>query len=253
MIYDCFMFYNELMLLEIRLNELDAFVDKFVLVESTHSHSGEEKPLYYDQVKDNEIFGKFRDKIIHIVHPMESRPNRWHNENAQRNAIEKGIYGAAPDDVIIVSDVDEIINTEVFPKINFCPLPSRLNMKNYYYYFNCRSVRDWNSPSFCRFKDYSSAQFLRRGNLRKFTIKDAGWHFGYLMSPEQIAMKLEAFAHSEFDTDYYKDIDRIQKCMNSNSDLFEKIDSSYFIEPLDAPKYVMNNIDKYQEFIITDF
>ena len=160
MIYDCFPFYNELMLLEIRLNELAPVVDKFVLVEGMHTYSGKPKPLYYDEVKDNEIFGPFRDKIIHLVFKdkpiskstladmkkaceaqQESASKhklfadliivpsvdevviRRIYETRQKNTIGRGLMGVAPDDIIIVSDVDEIPRPEVFPLIKAITTP----------------------------------------------------------------------------------------------------------------------------------
>jgi beta-1,4-mannosyl-glycoprotein beta-1,4-N-acetylglucosaminyltransferase len=124
-------------------------------------------------------------------------------------------------------------------------------MKNYYYFLNCRYQHGNNSsPAFCRFRDFRSANFLRNGDWHTVGIQEAGWHFGYLMSPEQIAKKLEMFSHSEFDTNYYKDTNRIQKCMDSNTDLFDRNGFDYSIETLDVPKYIMNNINKYQKFII---
>lgn len=249
MIYDCFTFYDETLLLEIRLNELYQHVDKFVLVESTHSFSGKPKPLYYDQVKNNKVFAPFRDKVIHIIFEMCPKPNRWDNEDDQRNKIKDGLIQAEPDDIIIVSDIDEIINPQVLPFIKQVYVPGRLEMKNYYYYFNCRSKYDWCYPAFCRFHDYLTARFLRNSNYHQVIISNAGWHFGYLMSPERISLKLETFSHSEFDTDFYKDTERITKCMNSNTDLFGRDGIDYFIEPLDAPKYVMDNIHKFKDFI----
>jgi beta-1,4-mannosyl-glycoprotein beta-1,4-N-acetylglucosaminyltransferase len=249
MIYDCFIFYDEMLLLEIRLNELYPFVDKFVLVESTHCFSGKKKPLYYDKVKNNKIFAPFIGKIIHVIFHMSPKPNRWDNEYDQRNAIKAGLSEAKPNDIIIVSDADEIITPEVLPVIKEIYVPGRLVMKNYYYYFNCRSNNDWYYPSFCRLRDYRSAQFLRNGDYHKIIVSNAGWHFGYLMHAGRIAAKLETFSHSEYDTDFYKDENRIQHCLDTNIDLFGRAGIEYSIEPLNAPKYVMNNIDKYKKFI----
>ncbi len=235
--------------MEIRLNELYQYVDKFVLVESTHSFSGKCKPLYYDQVKNSHVFAPFQDKIIHIIFEMCPKPSRWDNEDDQRNYIKAGLARAKPDDIIIVSDIDEIINPLVFPILKQIYVPGRLEMKNYYYYFNCRSNNNWSFPAFCRFNDYRSARFLRNSDYHQVLISNAGWHFGYLMSPERIALKLETFSHSEYDTDFYKNINHIKSCMDSNSDLFGRDSVEYFIETLDAPKYVMDNIHRFSEFI----
>jgi len=253
MIYDCFSFYDELMLLEIRLKELSPVVDKFVLVEATHTHSGKPKRLYYNEAKDNEIFARFRDKIIHIVFEMNPDPDRWANENAQRNAIINGLSDAKPDDIIIVSDLDEIVDHKVVPFMNQAFGPTRLLMKFYYYYFNCRVLKnDWFFAAFCRFKDYQTAQLLRIGNNNGYhqqVITNAGWHFSYLVSPDEIPKKLESFAHSEFDTDYFKDVERLCKCVESETDILDRQDMKFSIENLDAPQCVMNNQQKYKEFI----
>lgn len=258
MIYDCFTFYDELMLLEIRLKELNPVVDKFVLVESTHTHSGKQKRLYYNEVKDNEVFAPFRDKIEHIILEMESDADRWVNENAQRNAIIRGLVNAKPDDIIIVSDLDEIVDSKIVPFMEQAIGPTRLLMKFYYYYFNCRVLKnEWFFPAFCRFKDYQTAQLVRMGtngnvvgnSYHKQFLTNAGWHFSYLVSPEEIPNKLESFAHAEFDTDYFKDVSRLQACIDVGIDILERPDMKFAIEPLDAPECVMNDRSKYKDFI----
>lgn len=253
MIYDCFSFFDELVLLEIRLKELYPAVDRFVLVEATHTHSGKPKPLYYDEAKDGEVFAPFKDKIIHIIFEMDPDPDRWVNENAQRNAIAKGLSKAKPDDIIVISDIDEIVSRRTVEVIKQSQAPTRLLMKFFYYYFNCRAQReDWFFAACCRFRDYKDAQLLRMGNnngYHKNVITNAGWHFSYLVSPAQIPKKLEAFAHSEYDTDYYKNIDRLKKCVEDNEDIFARPDMRFRIEPLDAPECVMKDRQKYKEFI----
>ena len=252
MIYDCFPFYDEYMLLEIRLNELYPYVDKFVLVEATHTFSGEPKRLYYDEVKDTKVFAPFKDKIIHLIHDVIPDSRKRQNDFDQRNAIAAGLSEAKADDLIIVSDVDEIIKPEVFSTMKDKYLPGRLQMKCYYYYFNCLSNVEWYYPAFCRFKDYHGAQFLRNKEGReyhKILIKDAGWHFSYLMSAKRIAEKIGVLSEAIFDTPYFRNEERIQRCIDSGTDLFERENIEYRIVPLDAPRYVMNNIDRFKEFI----
>ena len=113
MVYDCFPFFNELDLLEIRLNELDAVVDKFVLVEATRTFQKEPKPLYYEENKER--FKKFEHKIIHVVvdeYPgffAKFRiPTAWDYDNHQKNQVKKALKDCKPDDDIIISDLDEI-------------------------------------------------------------------------------------------------------------------------------------------------
>lgn len=248
MIYDCFSFFDELMLLEVRLKELSPVVDKFVLVEATHTHAGKQKRLYYNEAKDNEIFAPFKDKIVHIVYEMSPKSDRFVNDGDQRNAIINGLSDAKPNDIIIVSDLDEIVDHQAIPIIKQISSPTRLIMKLFYYYFNCRADGDWFYPVFCRFKDYHTADTLRLGN-HKGIIINAGWHFSYLVPPDEIPGKLEAFAHAEYDTTHYKDKDRLRKCVEANEDIFERPDMKFSIEPLDAPQCVMENEDKYRQFI----
>ncbi|MFI5203079.1 MAG: hypothetical protein ACHQF2_01185 [Flavobacteriales bacterium] len=138
MVVDCFTFFNELDLLEIRLNELNPVVDKFVLVEATHTHQFKPKPLYYAENKER--FSNFHNKIVHVVvdkYPPNPENTPWIYERHQRNMIAEGLKGFSDDDFILVSDLDEI------------PRPSSIQqaLKNdgmsifiqdcYYYFINC--------------------------------------------------------------------------------------------------------------------
>lgn len=111
MVYDCFCFYNELDLLEIRLNILNGCVDKFVLVEATRTQRNNPKPLYFAENKER--YKKFEDKIIHLV--LDEYPEhieQWTIENLQRNYIMKGLEQCSDDDIILISDLDEIPRPE---------------------------------------------------------------------------------------------------------------------------------------------
>jgi beta-1,4-mannosyl-glycoprotein beta-1,4-N-acetylglucosaminyltransferase len=245
------MFFDELMLLEIRLKELAPVVDNFVLVEATHTHSGKPKRLYYDEVKDNEVFAPFKDKIIHLIYDKPMEPDRFANDRNQRNHIANGLTDAKPDDIVIVTDLDEIINHKTVELLKQYPEPGRLVMKLFYYYFNCRANEEWGYPSSCRYRDFKAADELRLKGVEKFTriYVNAGWHFSYLFPLSEIPKKLEAFAHSEFDTDYYKNPERLKKCIEGNGDIFERLGMKFTIEPLDAPQCVMDDREKYKAFI----
>jgi beta-1,4-mannosyl-glycoprotein beta-1,4-N-acetylglucosaminyltransferase len=245
------MLFDELMLLEIRLKELSPVVDKFVLVEATHTHSGIPKRLYYDEVKDSEVFAPFKDKIIHLIYDEPMEADRFANDRNQRNYIVNGLTDAEPDDIIIVSDLDEIVDHRAIPVMEQTSGCGRLIMKLFYYYFNCRASQDWIFAAFCRFRNYETANKLRLDISPAFSgnIINAGWHFSYLVPPEKIPKKLEAFAHAEFDTDYHKDTERLKRCVEAGMDIFERDNMTFSIEPLDAPQCVMENEDKYRQFI----
>src|SRR5689334_18016752 len=103
MIYDTFPFYNELDLLEIRLEELDQVADRFVLVEATRTHTNKPKPLYYAENRDR--FARFQNRIIHVVlDDMPDTTDAWVLENFQRCGIRRGLTGCRPDDLILMSD-----------------------------------------------------------------------------------------------------------------------------------------------------
>lgn len=269
MIYDCFIFFNELDLLEIRLNELDSVVDKFVIVESTETFSKKKKSLYYSENKDR--FLKFKDKIIHVIvddvpkkdlSKTESE-NRWDVEHFQRNCISRGLSECNPEDIILVSDIDEIPrksaiknSIEILDKnkksiVSFC-------QRFFYYYLNGLCVNGnlmtpWFGTTACRYEGFIGAEKMRMTKAtNKNVIGDAGWHFSYLGGADLIAYKIESFSHSEFDNKTIKDRDRIKDRVNRGIDLFDrpgrpiqvyiKIDESF-------PDYLLENIEKFKHLI----
>ena len=160
MIYDCFSFFNELDLLEIRLNVLKDVVDKFVLVEAGETHSGKTKPLYF---KENESrFAAFRDRIIYVC--IERFPDvcttDWARENYQRNAIADGLKGAKDDDVVLVSDLDEIPRPEKIVEFAGRPGVKVFDQTYYAFYLNYRNVRQ-------------QCYYLADGNLTNAELIDA--------------------------------------------------------------------------------
>ncbi len=91
---------------------------------------------------------------------------------------------------------------------------------------------------------------MRNDPAMNMAVPNAGWHFSYLMKPEQIAKKISRLSQFEYDTDHYKNIERISKCMQQQSDLFEREEHQYEVVELDAPACVMNNREKYKEYIL---
>jgi beta-1,4-mannosyl-glycoprotein beta-1,4-N-acetylglucosaminyltransferase len=115
-VYDCFMFFNEIELLKMRLEELDGVVDYFVLVESSETQRGDPKPLYFNE--NRQLFEKYLSKIIHVIvderHPEMAL---WERENFQRNCIARGLQHCNPSDLIIISDLDEIPRPELIKEL----------------------------------------------------------------------------------------------------------------------------------------
>jgi len=230
MIYDCFTFFNELDLLEIRLNTLDDVVDRFVIAEATRTHTGKPKELLFE--KNRERYAAFADKITYIVVDdllseeeiaKDTFNLPWVNENRQRNALIKGLAEARDDDVIMVSDLDEIPRPEkVQTTLGMDVLSVRFGMGNYNYFLNFKNCfyPEWKLGTILtRFSMLNHAGALDSVKPDRYTassenagrtvtklrffgadtyVKDGGWHFSYLGGVSAVMRKLSSFAHSEF-------------------------------------------------------
>jgi hypothetical protein len=206
-IYDCFTFFNELELLEVRFKELYHTVDYFVLGESNLTFQGQPKELVFAKNKDR--FSKYLDKIIHIVVDDMPEGDAWARELHQRNALRRGFFAADPNDVIIISDADEIISENAIRKLKQFEDPSffLLEMPMYQYFLNLRAAEIWDRPfAFSRSLLDRVGDLNRvRGNpklvLREFedcghVVQAAGWHFTFLGGVERIREKLNAYSHT---------------------------------------------------------
>ena len=168
---DCIIFFNELELLSYRLHILKNVVDYFVIVESTHTFSGKEKPLFFHENKDK--FADFADKIIHIV--VDDLPHKyphidyknfysgeqWQNEIFQRNAISRGIEKLHLDDhdILIISDVDEIPDPITLYPIKHQETPIEIHMLAmdfYYYNLNTKLYDTWTEAKVLSYKNTKS-------------------------------------------------------------------------------------------------
>lgn len=215
-IYDCFTFFNELDLLEIRLEEHYEYVDYFVIAEANKSHQGFDKEYFLENNWDR--YKKYHDKIIHIkVDDMPNDTYTWTLENHQRNALARGLGHAQPDDVIVVSDCDEMLRPQTFELIRndttrnlwVCRQPIFWSKINYAQIEPRNSGYNVNSMA-VTFKTLRTPQELRNQTHWAFhtlpmvhdsseilTIQHAGWHFSYLGDNKQATSKLENFAHAE--------------------------------------------------------
>jgi beta-1,4-mannosyl-glycoprotein beta-1,4-N-acetylglucosaminyltransferase len=228
-IIDTFTFYNELDMLFFRLTELYKHVDYFVICESTFTHSGNAKPLYYLENKDR--FKDFQDKIVHVVvEDMPNTRNAWDNERFQRKCIHRGIerLSLQDDDLIIVGDCDEIPD---IPSIfKHLPLNDVHCLHMHLYYYNLETfVSDWTSAKILPYKTYkniNNPELVRHIRTNRH-IKPGGWHFSYFGDTLFIENKLKNFAHQEFNKQNI--IQNIENNMNSkvclfNNKLFKHID-----------------------------
>jgi beta-1,4-mannosyl-glycoprotein beta-1,4-N-acetylglucosaminyltransferase len=257
------MFFDEEMLLDLRLNILDKFVDKFVIVESSYTHSGKEKKLIFDINK----YSKFKKKINYIV--LKEPPkgieeinnndsegeisrkeilNALKRENLQRDTIFNGLNDADKNDWIIISDLDEIPDLS---NINFNNIKNKIiffKQKVFYYKLNLelKNLR-WIGTKACRKKHLKSPQWLR--NLKDkiypkwrvdilfsekkyndvFFIENGGWHFSFVKKPEDIEKKLKSYLHHrEYDIDPIG-IDKIKNLINSKSVIYDhRVDQTQY-------------------------
>ena len=264
--YDCFTFFNELDLLEIRLNVLNDIVDKFVLVEATRTQQNKEKPLYYKENKER--FKEFQDKIIHIiVNDYPDNLKQWTIENYQRNCIKRGLKDCSPDDLIVISDLDEIPKPEILKEINNPQNIIAFDLNCFFIYLN-KLVFGFNwdhGPKALTFKNFQtllddvptnhgaldSAQNigttaskvrLYSGPLQKH-ILNAGWHFthagGEKMLLEQTRAKCEGNLNCTL-----KDMQAHMK--------IKKVQDYYLVDLIiddTYPEYIRHNISKYKNFI----
>jgi hypothetical protein len=205
-IFDCFIFFNELDLLELRLNELHEQVDFFVLAESPLTFQGHKKPLFY--AENRQRFSAFSRQIIHlVVEDMPATQNPWDREHFQRNALRRGLREASADDIIIIADADEIVSPDTIDILRVTTGFTQINMPMYQYYMNLREQHGWNKvfaytfglqdqiPDFNWVRTAQAEAFERfAGRNRK--LFNAGWHFSYLGGPEQIRRKLRAFSRT---------------------------------------------------------
>ena len=294
-IFDCFMFYDEEVVLDIRLNSLKNSVDCFVIVESRYYHNGKKRDLKFDINK----YPKFKDKIIYIVQEEEPLKletikkeddegtksykiifNAHKRENFQRNQILKGLNKANEDDLIMISDVDEIPNLK---DLNVARVNNKIVIfeQNIFYYKLNRYLEGfiWYGTKACKKKNLKSPQWIRNVKNKKFGfwrldtffsenkyinkifIKEGGWHFSNLKNPVDIEIKLKSYLHHrDFDVENI-DLKEISKLMKNNEtiyDMFADKKEKKFSEKKrklslfprnKLPQYILNNESKLKEWL----
>ena len=279
-VFDSIIFFNELELLEMRLNILNDVVDTFVITESPFTVSGNEKPLYYLENKDR--FGKFNDKIVHHITeeiptdfshmlekskfhvgyknpdpygtPMIDIPLRFQRALFNRNNSAFGIEkaGPKPDDMIITSDADEIVhpglleNTDWFDGYN----PVSYTHLRAYFKLNFKYQNDWMGPRICNWFKLSNwtVDELRQDHKNAYRMEDVAWHFSFLGNAENFKLKLASYEHTENNSEAVTG--------NAEQKVEEGLDplgrgQKYTAVPIDDtyPEYIQNNQEKYSDLI----
>lgn len=244
MIFDTFTFWAELDVLEIRLAELYPVVDYFILVEATHTHKGKEKPLFY--AENRHRFARFNDKIIQVTVadlPTDTGglPPVWRREMGQRQAILRGLPMAAPDDIVLVSDLDEIPRREAVAALRGgFPDGMVITFDQTLYYYNvntsCTNLR-WSgtraahaadvrvlTPDGVRWSGLRSHEYPIHARLTGDSFgmpgKSAGWHLSYFGDVQHIQAKMRAFLHQELVNEDTTDPDQIARRMAAGLDIW---------------------------------
>ena len=228
------MYFDEDVVLDVRLNTLDQYVNKFVIVESLFTHKGDKRDLKFDINK----FNKFKNKIVYLVYEKEPPEiesineneteneksgkfilNAIHRENGQRNFISEGLKNAHDEDFILISDLDEIPNLSNINLNNFREKLIFFNQEMFYYKFNLKLPNyNWVGTKSCKKKNFINAQWLRNIKDKNYPfyrldllfsknkyrnirfIKNGGWHFTNIKTSEEIRHKLSSYLHHrEFD------------------------------------------------------
>lgn len=256
-VYDCFTFFNEVDLLEIRLNELNDVVDYFVIVEGTKTFQNNPKPSYY--LENKKRFKNFESKIIRVEIPEEKfTGDAWTNEQMSWNFIIEGLKDAKDNDVIIVSALDEIPKKEsVQQVIQEATYPSCINTLMFYFYLNTnyllKNGDDW-TPNWAG--PYVTTYYqLDKSNPYSFVQnrKDVrsvgeGWHYSFLGDGKNAKLKSSSYSHTELnihsEEDYNKRRENLEDVFGRNDVKFGSI-----IENSYLPKYVQDNIKKFQKYL----
>ena len=289
MIIDCFPFFNELDLLDIRLKLLDDIVDKVILIESTRTFTLTKKRLFYNENKNR--YSKYKNKITHIivddspallnkffVHKPKSIFWLLKNKKSiflnahdidfyQKNQVSKGLKNCDENDILILSDLDEIPNPSIFKDLeNLKKGRNALELDLYCYFLNgkvfdkeSKTNIKWTGPSITKFKYFRSFHDERHGARNSFKnnkklqfkkIQNAGWHFTYLGGLKSLNLKIKSTAHTELNT----------RSINTQSNLKNLIESGVFVgnkkwkaiyKPLESlfPDYLCSIFHEYPNLI----
>lgn len=285
-IIDTTTFFEEYLMMELRFNILDPFVDKFIVSEARFSHSGKEKEIKFN--KKN--FPKFENKIVHLIvdkEPVdiikkpnltsaESRQNSILRIREQRNYIAKSLNEYSPDDYIIHSDNDEIPNLELFNLKENKRKIVIFNQKLFYYKFNlCLPSVPWFGSKSCKLKDLKTIDLLRATKNKNYPfyrldtffsdirhqniniVENGGWHFSNLKNIEELERKfLNDENHAEYEEKGHS-LERIKSNIlnksidynhNAKKDSDERFNSTKLqvIDKNTLPEYIQNNFKKYE-------
>ena len=270
-IYDCITFFQSNLLFDLRFHTLKEVVDHFVICEATKTHVGKPKKILFNFKK----WKKYGDKIRFIkVNDLPKITIKGKKDyellKIQMEKLFFGIKDASENDLIILSDEDEIPNPCRIKDFNSAKYKYGIFMQKLYNYkINILNITEgnnnWPGTRICKkkyLKSFFDLRILKIKNINapfwKFykeksiqLIENGGWHFSYLMSLKQIIHKIKNSSHTEFNKENYTNIKAIKSKIKNLKDIFDrknllkkvKIDKSY-------PKYILNNRKKFNNYIL---
>ena len=264
------MYFDEDLVLDIRLNTLSDSVDKFIIAEATRDHAGKEKKLNFNINK----FSKFKNKIKYLIIEdlpikVSAQKNNWHENHLrdqfQRNSLSKGYEKFEDNDLIMISDIDEIPDPKKISSFEHKKKYACFLQRNFQSKLNLLNTSDgyWTGTKICKKKNLKSPQWLRDIKIKEVPfwkfykpkqpqlIENGGWHFSFLKQPEDIITKINSYSHQEFNKAEFVDPHKIREKIDNKKDLFnrkityEKVDVDKY-----CPEYIVRNKDKFKEWII---
>ncbi len=267
-VFDCFSYWDEDLLLDLRMNILNEYVDYFVIVEGNKTWQNNFKKFNFDIKK----FGKFKKKIIYIqVSDMPDGENPWLRENFQRNCIERGLLNAEKDDIIIISDLDEIPNPECIKNFDIKKRYAVFKQNHFYYKLNLRAQNNpfWLGSRICVKKFLKSPQWLRNLKFKKRPfwridkfrlnniIENGGWHFCNLKTAKELLYKYknlcetnDKFVFNETIPEKFLDEKEIYNKIKNGLDIIGRDEKFISVELNNTfPKYLIENKNKYSNWI----
>lgn len=276
-IFDLVLMSNELDWLEIRLHTLSHYVDYFVIIESPTTFTGRSKPLYLRENWDR--FKDFHHMIIYrIVEDSIQSPRIWDHEDYFRNALFNAVFpglikttgNANTGDVMIVSDMDELLRPGVMVLLRHCRVPNRLTLRTQFYYYSFQWRHrglQWAHPDATLYRGSSTIMpnDLRQGLLgnewrpiaavRRWwdrgTLWNAGWHCSSCFATiAEMRTKMNSFSHQGWNTAENRDLNTLLNRVRHGLDLFGRTNELYdkIEDNKDVPAYISEQYEQEGRF-----
>ncbi len=273
-VYDCFMFNNELDLLELRLRILEDVVDRFVLVEAAQSHTGIAKPLHFEENRDR--FARWLNRIQHVViAKLPPENDAWANDAAQRNAIARGLPEVADDDLVLISDLDELprrsaiegLRADTGIRLAGLRMPLSYLRFNYVQLRGADPVYVWGMAARGEVYRRLGPQGLRDartalqrrswgGKLEpgEAVLQHAGWHFSYLGDDDHVRLKLASFTHQEYAVSEMLEKHGVDGILAQGLDLFGRPGFQWVAVQVNDyfPEELRGDLERYRHLLVPD-